>query len=268
MIRTPPGLVMDIPVPLEVYQQLTSAACRAGFEKENWEIAAQAIDEWMRRHDPESLSTPATSGYQWKRLFLPTGTLLRTVFKGKNYHCLVEGDDILYDGKAVSPSGFVNAVGGVRRNAWESTWILFPGAKQWKLANPLRTRHPPSRPRSQGAAVQSSLGSARRAATSQPQDAAPAHEPQVPVQAAADARPSDDGDRRPVAQADRSIAPRERNRRALTDTSPHARERPRDRRSNGRDDMITLLCHELIPLLHRFSAQASAHSAVPSPPGG
>jgi hypothetical protein len=37
---------------------------------------------------------PATSGYQWKHLFLPNDTLLRTIFNGKNFHCLAEGDHI------------------------------------------------------------------------------------------------------------------------------------------------------------------------------
>jgi hypothetical protein len=42
------------------------------------------------------------SGYQWKHLFLPNGTLLRTIFDGKNFHCLMEDDHIRYNG--VSPS--------------------------------------------------------------------------------------------------------------------------------------------------------------------
>jgi len=110
---------------------------------ETWEIGAAAIRDWMARNDPETFGMPTTSGYQWKQLFLPNGTVLRTVFDGKNYHCVVEDDHIRYNGEVTSPSGFANAVGGVRRNAWKSIWILFPNSSVWKLAGTLRTKKNP-----------------------------------------------------------------------------------------------------------------------------
>jgi hypothetical protein len=131
---------MALPISLELYQQLVSASVKSGFEKETWEIGAAAIREWMIRNNPESFAMPATSGYQWKHLFLPNGTLLRTIFNGKNFHCLVEEDQIRYNGKIISPSGFANAVGGVRRNAWKVIWVLFPNSSAWKLAGALRTK--------------------------------------------------------------------------------------------------------------------------------
>ena len=154
MRRHHPDHQMDIPISLKVYHQLIGAAQKTGYEKEDWEIAAEASDEWMRRHDPDALAMPAATGYQWKSQFLPSGTLLRTVFGGKKYHCLVEGDRILYNGQAVSPSAFANAVGGIRRNAWRCIWILFPDSKDWKLADSLRTRERPRRTRKPGAAIQ------------------------------------------------------------------------------------------------------------------
>ncbi len=147
MRRKHPKHQMDIPISLEVYHQLLVASGNTGYEMEDWEIAAQAIDEWMRRHAPDTIPMPATKGYQWKHVFLPEGTLLRTVFGGKNHHCVVESDQIVFKGQAVSPSGFVNAVGGIRRNAWRCTWLLFPDAKEWKLADTLRTRERPRRER-------------------------------------------------------------------------------------------------------------------------
>ena len=148
MRRQHPDHQRDIPISLQVHHQLLGASINTGFEKEDWEIAAEAIDEWVRRHDPDALATPAHSGYQWKRLFLPDGTVLRTVFGGQNSHCVVVGDRIVFHGKDVSPSGFVNAVGGIRRNAWRCTWILFPDTKQWQLADALRSPRP-RRPRTQ-----------------------------------------------------------------------------------------------------------------------
>jgi hypothetical protein len=118
-------------LPSHIPGALFSASVNSGFEKETWEIGAAAIREWMMRNNPESFAMPATSGYQWKQVLLPNGTLLRTIFNGKNFHCLVEEDHIRYNGQLISPSGFANAVGGVRRNAWKVIW---------KLAGALRTK--------------------------------------------------------------------------------------------------------------------------------
>jgi hypothetical protein len=131
---------MTLPISHEIYQQLISAAGQSGFVHEDWQIGAMAIREWMTRNSPESFPMPTTSGYQWKHLFLPNGTLLRTVFRGKNYHCLVEQDQILYNGLASSPSGFANTIGGVNRNAWKVIWVLFPNSHTWKLAAELRAK--------------------------------------------------------------------------------------------------------------------------------
>jgi hypothetical protein len=139
---------MNLPLTLELYQHLIAASVRSGFKKETWEIGAAAIREWLVRNDPDGFPMPKTSGYQWKHLFLPNGTLLRTVFSGKSFHCLVEGDHIRYNGEIISPSGFANAVGGVRRNAWKVIWILFPDSSAWKLAGALRPKK--HTPRSSG----------------------------------------------------------------------------------------------------------------------
>jgi hypothetical protein len=150
MQRQHPAPAMELPISLEIYHQLLGASAASGFEKESWEIGAAAIRDWMARHHPDSFAMPATAGFQWKSVFLPNGTVLRTIFNGKNFHCLVEDDRILYDGQSVSPSGFANAVGGVRRNAWKVVWILFPNTSEWKLAGTLRTSKNAHKPRSPG----------------------------------------------------------------------------------------------------------------------
>ncbi|GAB3436821.1 hypothetical protein [Massilia solisilvae] len=146
MQREHPEPAMALPVSLEIYQKLVSASVRTGFRQEIWEIGAAAIREWLSRHNPESFQMPSLSGYQWKNVFLPDGTLLRTIFNGRNFHCRVEGDAIIYNGEKVSPCGFVNAAGGVRRNAWKSTWILFPNSSVWKSAESLRTKKKSRKP--------------------------------------------------------------------------------------------------------------------------
>ncbi len=140
MKREHPNPQMALPISIELYQQLAAASFSNGLEQEPWEIGASALREWMIRHRPETFAMPTISGYQWKSLFLPDGTLLRTSFNGNNFHCLVEKDRIRYDGKEISPSGFANAVGGVRRNAWKVIWVLLPNTSTWKPANSLRAR--------------------------------------------------------------------------------------------------------------------------------
>jgi hypothetical protein len=87
-----------------------------------------------RPNDAPVDSRTLLSGYQWKGLFLPCGTVLRTSFKGRNFQATVDGDCVMFDGRAVSPSEFVNAVGGTARNAWRAVWLLFPDEKIWRIA--------------------------------------------------------------------------------------------------------------------------------------
>ena len=77
-------------------------------------------------------------GYQWKSLFLPSGTKLRVAIRRKIYHAAVDGDRILYDGDEVSPAKLVNQLAGCTRNAWKHVWLLLPGEKRWQLAAAMR----------------------------------------------------------------------------------------------------------------------------------
>jgi hypothetical protein len=183
-----------------------------------------------------ALTMPATSGYQWKRLFLPNGTLLRTVFNGKNTHCLVEGDQILYDGKAISPSGFVNAAGGIRRNAWKSTWIIFPDSKHWTLADTLR----PARPKR---ARRPPVTAAQRAPAAQPPTACPPEPVLTSTQA----------DHHQVAQTNANGAARRRERRQ-TPLPSRENKRATEHGVNWDERIVALLRQKLQPFLLRIVA--------------
>jgi hypothetical protein len=256
MRRTHPDHRMDIPISMEVWQQLLGASADSNYQKEDWKIAAEAIDEWVRRHTPQSIPTQPARGVQWKSQFLPAGTLLRTVFGGKNYHCLVEGDQILYNGKAVSPSGFVNAVGGMRRNAWRCTWILFPDSKDWKLADTLRTRARPRRARKPAGDVQQ----------------APAPQP-VAGRAPVSAPPVADPFAAQIASTAASASEAPDAQHAINDQVPwtdaHRERRNRQQRTginlssprftygaghsiHGDDRITAMLREELLPLLYRM----------------
>ena len=83
--------------------------------------------------------TPVCAGYQWKEVFLPEGTGLRTYFAGRSNFALVEGEEIKFDGQAVSPSRFANLQGSGNRNAWKVIWLRFPGNHEWILADVCRS---------------------------------------------------------------------------------------------------------------------------------
>ena len=249
---------IDIPISMDSWQQLLGASADTDYQKEDWEIAAEAIDEWVRRHKPESIPMQAARGVQWKSQFLPDGTLLRTVFGGKNYHCVVEGDQILFNGKAVSPSGFVNAVGGIRRNAWRCTWILFPDSKDWKLADTLRTRARPRRARKPAADVQQAPAP-QPASGRAPVGTSPVAAPLAAQKESTAASASEAPD---VQHAINDQVPRtdaRRERRNLQQPtgitlSPTRFTCAAGHSIHGDDRMTALLREELLPLLYRMCA--------------
>lgn len=83
---------------------------------------------------------PPMHGFQWKDLFLPEGTCLRTSFHHAVEFAKVVGDRVRSDdGISLTPSQFVNrhAEG---RNAWRFVWLRFPGEANWVRAFDCRTR--------------------------------------------------------------------------------------------------------------------------------
>jgi hypothetical protein len=111
------------------------------------DLAGVAIRHWLadekRKHESIPAREPSlVSGYQWKRVFLPDGTLVRTIFKGRPRVAQVANDQLLVDGEPTSPNEFVNSTGGAPRNAWKSIWLLFPGEREWKLADDCRPSCP------------------------------------------------------------------------------------------------------------------------------
>lgn len=82
----------------------------------------------------------AMRGFQWKHIFLPDGTSLRTSYHDNVEFAKVVGDHIVSDdGTALTPSLFANrhAKG---RNAWRFVWLRFPGDDYWIRAADCRTR--------------------------------------------------------------------------------------------------------------------------------
>lgn len=83
----------------------------------------------------------ALRGFQWKNVFLPEGTALRTSYCNTIEFAKVVGDQIVTDdGAKMTPSQFANrhAKG---RNAWRFVWLRFPGNDYWIRASTCRIRH-------------------------------------------------------------------------------------------------------------------------------
>lgn len=77
-------------------------------------------------------------GYQWKSLFLPEGTVLRSWSYGEHNYARVEGDRIMHQGRAVSPNQFARLFTRTTRNAWFDLSVRFPGEKHYRMAGLLR----------------------------------------------------------------------------------------------------------------------------------
>ena len=105
-------------------------------------VASEAVDQailaWIDSHRTAQASDPGGQGYRWKNLFLPSGTRLEVRTQGQVHRARVEGDDLLHEGKPVSPNQFVAACAGAVRNAWREISLLLPGERHWKPAYVLR----------------------------------------------------------------------------------------------------------------------------------
>jgi hypothetical protein len=104
------------------------------------EAINSAIELWLSEQAklPAGCDPASLRGYQWKSLFLPDGTVLRSWSYGENNYARVEGDLIIHEGKAVSPNQFAQSFARTTRNAWTDLYIRRPEDKQFKLACRLR----------------------------------------------------------------------------------------------------------------------------------
>ncbi|WP_426100595.1 hypothetical protein [Massilia sp. TSP1-1-2] len=125
-------------VPTHLVAELVLHLRNSGSKLSVVQAATAAIRAWIAANSPQpspASADPASSqGYQWKTLFLPSGTELRMSTRQSTYHARVEGDDILFQGRRVSPRGFTLAVVGEGRNAWRDVWLRLPGERYWKQA--------------------------------------------------------------------------------------------------------------------------------------
>lgn len=106
-------------------------------------FVAELVKRWLAVEN-ERLALrrdgPALRGFQWKNLFLPDGTNLRTAYGEEVHFAKVRGDRIVAeDGVTLTPSQFANRR-SQGRNAWRFVWLRFPGNERWVRADDCRVR--------------------------------------------------------------------------------------------------------------------------------
>jgi hypothetical protein len=111
-----------------------------GGEQDVSEGIASAIEFWLAEQAklPAGCDPASVRGYQWKSLFLPEGTVLRSWSYGDHNYARVEGDQIIHDGKPVSPNQFAQSFARTTRNAWTDLYVRRPADKRFTLACRLR----------------------------------------------------------------------------------------------------------------------------------
>ena len=132
---------ISVPVHTQQFLELVNFLRSNADPRDPVEIVSIAIDYWLDNASwkPELLSESNARGYQWKNLFLVSGTQIRMQYKGAYFYAKVDGDEIIYDGKPISPGSLANTIAGNSRNAWRDLWIKRPEDKEWKLADECRS---------------------------------------------------------------------------------------------------------------------------------
>lgn len=133
----------QISIPIETQQFIALA----DFLRDNGDrrdpvlVVAQAIDYWMDNASwkSELLRQNVARGYQWKSLFLPEGTEVRMQYKGQYNYAKVEGDQLIYSGKPITPGSLANTIASSSRNAWRDLWVKRPSDSEWRLADDCRS---------------------------------------------------------------------------------------------------------------------------------
>lgn len=135
-------LTFPVHVPFKAYDSLASYMEEVRCTLDITQVVTMAISDWIRQSRMRAAEAPSekTAGYLWKDVFLPSGTRLRTKAAGQIAYALVQGNELLCEGRRLSPSQFANALGGANRSAWRFVWVKLPYEDQWVAASELRKR--------------------------------------------------------------------------------------------------------------------------------
>lgn len=139
---------LSIPVETSTFLRLVDFLREQGSDRDPVEAVEAAIFYWIdnaswKQEDlmPE-LYVSESHGFTWRYkdtyLFLPHETEIRMRYKDKYHYAKVDGDEINYQGKSVSPGSLTKEITGTSRNAWRDLWIRRPDSNEWELADQCR----------------------------------------------------------------------------------------------------------------------------------
>lgn len=141
-----PSTNISVPVPTEQFLELAEFLRTHDDPRDPVWVVSAAIDYWLDNASwkPELIAETDNRGFQWKSLFLPEGTQIRMQYKGAWHYANVEGDEIHYKDKPITPGTLANTIAGGSRNAWRDLWIKRPNDGEWILADALRESATPA----------------------------------------------------------------------------------------------------------------------------
>jgi hypothetical protein len=139
---------VSIQIPTSQFLEVVDFLREQGTDLDPVDAISEAISKWLDsvRVNPDLLWEDNTEvkGYMWKskdtHLFLPNETDIRMRYKDRYHYAKVVGDEIIYQGRAFSPSSLVNAITNTSRNAWHDLWVKKPEMNDWLLADLARAK--------------------------------------------------------------------------------------------------------------------------------
>ncbi|SFM57539.1 hypothetical protein [Rugamonas rubra] len=165
---------VSVQLPHPVLLQLIAHLEKHGGPQDLSAAMLAAVELWLCEQQCPHPDRPPLHGYQWKSLFLPEGTRLRSWSYGEHNYAEVVGDQIIHNGRAVSPNQFARSFARSNRNAWSDLSVRRPGDKKWTVASRLRREFAAEQRRAELAAAPLAVAAVAPAAALPP---APASEP-------------------------------------------------------------------------------------------
>jgi hypothetical protein len=134
---------ISVPISTDIFIGLVDFLREKNSPRDPLEVIESAIAYWTDNADwKEEILSPVgvATGYSWKALFLPSGTVLRLRYESEYHYAKIEGDKLVYHGAPIrSPNQFALEVTGGARDAWRDVWIKRPGDEDFVVANSLRS---------------------------------------------------------------------------------------------------------------------------------
>lgn len=103
-------------------------------------LIENVVNDYLDRTEEDFVLPNKTEGVHWEALFLPSGTEVRTKYFGEYKTAVVEGENIVWDGKTYSSfARLTNAMrGGTMNNAWNELHVKRPTDETWISAQSIR----------------------------------------------------------------------------------------------------------------------------------